>query len=1534
MGIKIVPDYINYVTENYIVFVSGCNVVLYNLKTKEQQFLIRKNNRRSVTHLSVGTSKSSQNNISKISNSNKDIKEKAEPLICIAEFAEKEDLFYITIIKPFNPNIQYTIKSTEKKWKIKFSTILNDSPYCVTISQKQSTSLKTPILSKITFCKYPFETIVSQEVVPEEIIYCCYNPKNTIELIICGKGYLRMWDVFINEGAIKEHQQRFLRGKQEKEKTFIKAQFFMKKQFLLIAGTKENMFFIFEGYQLIHELNVCYSYENIYDLNAQHFNKIEESDDISVLKENLDLVEKKNIDNKLKEISDLLSINLSNDSEKDKDGKNKDKDKDNDNNSNESNNENDNNKKENESEESESMGKSEEKMSEKEKIIQKLYKPKGDEEEDEKLVKNNGVKYFELINDNLLFVIYIKDGCSLFYKIDWNRKIQDDETEAEFRKWKAAENRIIRIARNIKTFHGFSMNKASNDIILITESYENEKNIKKGKTYLSLFKLKKTLIKEQKSLTNSLHFEYQLFKGFFKNLDIKYIDLWEKKNIILILDTNGDLYSFNIKQNEYMLNYHFEEEIFCISTNPINNYIAIAFKNKVSIFGKLKNVCESLVDFEVSDSLVKWSFNGKYLIISGKNKNIKKKENYCLYVVDYLKYNTIKVIESIPYKITELKFIDDRYLFCLLSDNIISGFFLQIIDNSYSLYELYKKEKDHYILANKQFPRIFYYSNKTHHYSTFDYDSNLKILIAIEYSLNKMHLLIPKKSKNSKIYNENIEIKNCNLFKIQLIKELKILVGGDDMGTLNIYNWPFKNYDYKPNLNENLRTHINLETEGIKTMLNFKNYHSFITLFNNSTIFINELLINKNNSYKPFEYFNKRMKPQMELFFQVYSLYEMKKEDIFKKEQNAEYLEERIEKIKKIMDEDIQEIQDAYNLECKTMEKDILHNADEEEKKFKDIEQDLINLKEKMGQDTQKRLEIMENKKLEKENKYKTTLSLYNKEINRLKEDLLEIRKNMKEAYNNESINQKKYLDDLIKDYTKKFDEIKNETSESLSNLVNISGEYDEATETIVEDYKKLIEKLDKKIKETIDINNSLLKERHEKLLKEKNLEDEHKTKLEEKVKESDKLIEKNVEIKQNIINATQRTITFQEQLLETEKNLLKIDKKLEDLVIKNKHLEQIRFVLEHRMSSLEKEKAPLEGQCTFLENQKNKLTEEFNKIILQINMNNQELENKQSQLRASLIQNYEAIDQKIYVEEKIAQLKKDLDKFIEEHIKLNDNKASRTALDFRDFYIKYFTNDLDDELIEYQYYSQKLQEQKEKEGIANNYDLIMRNKAEEKLITEKKKVEELKLVKENGFRRLQNENTILINECNRLRKNLHEIYLHVIDIEQRFENLTKIDPTLSKSQIVKQIKDFIKKTHEQIKENYSRSNNIKGLNKNLNLPNNKNLLSGRPQNKRYITPLNKSGMNRNRSTNNINPSYFDNKKIAEVFEGEDLKIEINKNNINKDDNEEGKKNFYENLIQKPKKMNRVDSLIMPNHSIAATIKRGKIKLPSIANKK
>jgi hypothetical protein len=58
---------------------------------------------------------------------------------------------------------------------------------------------------------------------------------------------------------------------------------------------------------------------------------------------------------------------------------------------------------------------------------------------------------------------------------------------------------------------------------------------------------------------------------------------------------------------------------------------------------------------------------------------------------------------------------------------------------------------------------------------------------------------------------------------------------------------------------------------------------------------------------------------------------------------------------------------------------------------------------------------------------------------------------------------------------------------------------------------------------------------------------------------------------------------------------------------------------------------------------------------------------------------------------------------------------------------------------------------------------------------------------------------------------------MHVVDIEQRFENLTKINPKLSKSEIVSQIKEFIKATHEKIKENYNKAKKMTSKNPLIN---------------------------------------------------------------------------------------------------------------------
>ena len=1492
MALRINPNFVHFINEKIILFVSGCNIVFYNLETKEQKFIQKNNSQRRITYLSIGEVKPEKNVFSFSKTTVKfqkrssifnfvENKEPKDILICICEYSDTENLFYITITKPYMDNVQYIIKSRENFWEINFATILSSSKYCVSLSKKYSNSKINPISTKLSFIKYTQEYFISEEIINEDINYCCYNPKNTIEIVLCGKGYLRLWNMFINEGSLKEHQQRFLKGRQEKEKNFIKAQFFDKKPFLLIVGTTENVFYIIDSFQVIFELNVCYSYENIYDLNAQNLGKVEESDDISDLKKTIDTLNINNLDIKLPYISSLCSSSpeIKMNSPRNKFDNLNDIY----------------NKIKNQKIEILAKKKNDD-------VLERLYKTKREDDNNLKINKKCKVKFFELINDNLLFVIYEDDGCVLLYKIDWNKKNNKDNesqdnnesiennnnNDSSIKKWKAVDCKIIRIAKNIKSVFTYSLYKKTNDIIMIVELEKKYKN-KNQLNSIALYKLRKTIINEKIQNQHSLHFEYDLFDGFFELSPIKFIDFNEKKQNIFLIDINNTLNIFNILQNEYIIRHRFNEDIKSISVNQSNDLFAISFEKKVSIFIKLKQKIHNYSEVIVEDSIIKWTTNGDYLVIAGKSFAQGKENTYCIFFLDSDKFNTVNVIENIEYKITDLKMIDnDRYIFCLMSYSFICGIYLNMNIKSIALHELSNDSSESVSL--NYFHLVFTHRPKNNYkYSCFDYDPFLKVLVTVD-PINKKLFILSNYNKNDKENNIYTEVNNCNLTSIKIIKELNKLIGGDNKGCLLIYNWPLKGYEKNEvkNLNDNLISFISIDLGYISSILNFKNNSSLIALTCNSYVFVIDLLIKKYDDYKKFEYFQKSNKPQIEMFISPYIVYDIKTEEIERKEKNAIILEKSLEVLKINMDENKNNMQSLFNTELENMENNLKQNTNEQQQKYNIIEKEISMLTETMTQDFQSRLEEMKNHKLSLCNKYEEKIELYDNEISRLKVQLKDIKNSINEKYDSEADNQKTFYQNILNEYNQKFSKLEKETNQSLEKLVNLSCEYNEATESIEEDYKRLISNLDKKISETTEKNDKILKEKKQKLEEAKILEDIHKEKLEQKVKDSDKLIEKNVEIKQSIINATQRTITFQEQLLETEKNLSKIDKKLADLLIKNKHLEQIRFVLEHRMSALEKEKAPLEGRCLYLENQKNKLTNEFNKIILEINKNNQELENKQSQLRASLIQNYEIHDQKNYVQNKLTQLKNDLEQFLlsyqeneEISMKSIDNKATKVALNFKQFYDKYFSTPIEDELLNYQFYSQKLQDQTDKDGIANNFDLIMRNKAEEKLICEKEKVEELKVVKENGFKRIQNENTILITECNRLRKNLHEIYMHVIDIEQRFEQLTKINPKLSKNEIVGQIKQFIKLTHEKIKANYQKSR------KNIKSPSIKN----------------DKKMNKSRSCNKIISNNDFNKLVNEEYkkkiekkEGEDTVRESATNR-----NKNTKNNPYMDVIKSKK---------------------------------
>ena len=61
-----------YVTDDLIVFISGCNLILYDLSLRKQKFLLKKNEHRRITFLSVGNTKPSLNQL-EIKNSQKNL---------------------------------------------------------------------------------------------------------------------------------------------------------------------------------------------------------------------------------------------------------------------------------------------------------------------------------------------------------------------------------------------------------------------------------------------------------------------------------------------------------------------------------------------------------------------------------------------------------------------------------------------------------------------------------------------------------------------------------------------------------------------------------------------------------------------------------------------------------------------------------------------------------------------------------------------------------------------------------------------------------------------------------------------------------------------------------------------------------------------------------------------------------------------------------------------------------------------------------------------------------------------------------------------------------------------------------------------------------------------------------------------------------------------------------------------------------------------------------------------------------------------
>ena len=132
---------------------------------------------------------------------------------------------------------------------------------------------------------------------------------------------------------------------------------------------------------------------------------------------------------------------------------------------------------------------------------------------------------------------------------------------------------------------------------------------------------------------------------------------------------------------------------------------------------------------------------------------------------------------------------------------------------------------------------------------------------------------------------------------------------------------------------------------SIDSLISFKNYSSIITTTLNNSIYLNDLLISKDSDFRKFEYFQKAIKPQIEMFITPYIMYDIKTEDIIKKEKNGEMLEKAKEVLKSNMDENIQEIENVHLNELDNMKNNLNENTNDEHVKYVIIDNEIKQLK-------------------------------------------------------------------------------------------------------------------------------------------------------------------------------------------------------------------------------------------------------------------------------------------------------------------------------------------------------------------------------------------------------------------------------------------------------------------------------------------------------------------------------------------------------------------------------------------------------------
>eukprot|EP01022_Parablepharisma_sp_SALTPOND_P021410 TRINITY_DN4214_c0_g2_i1.p1 TRINITY_DN4214_c0_g2~~TRINITY_DN4214_c0_g2_i1.p1 ORF type:complete len:1332 (-),score=238.62 TRINITY_DN4214_c0_g2_i1:10010-14005(-) len=388
----------------------------------------------------------------------------------------------------------------------------------------------------------------------------------------------------------------------------------------------------------------------------------------------------------------------------------------------------------------------------------------------------------------------------------------------------------------------------------------------------------------------------------------------------------------------------------------------------------------------------------------------------------------------------------------------------------------------------------------------------------------------------------------------------------------------------------------------------------------------------------------------------------------------------------------------------------------------------------------------------------------------------------------------KDQLEKIEATYQSKYDELKAQHNELLKRLKIDGIKFEEALEQCEQEYEKEIENIKKAFYTDLRVardNNEVLKKDIEKA--EKDIKETTKT-MEETKEQKKSYQEKAEELKIKKAQLETKVKEVEEQLKQRELIIREKEKEIKNLRNTNSHLENFRFVLDHKIISLKDEKLPMEEQIKNLEKQVNEMyqelereTETTRKLIEDKKSCEAKLENAKVQIK---VQSEEVHITKRRLEllqyDMINVLKEPVDAWpssltkvystyfgTEEGINVPENlilkRGERLSIELKEPKGKKDeeTTRVRDELV------------KHREWLENKLKSVKRDSG-------KREMEKTDLIK-----KLQRQNTELINDANKLRRDYDNLKVKVKQLEEKFKELTGISLT-NVEDIEKEIKKFI----------------------------------------------------------------------------------------------------------------------------------------------